>query len=56
MTLAGLPAAMQFSGIDLVTMLAAAITELSPIVTPLSTMTRLPIQTLFPMFTGAVLP
>jgi hypothetical protein len=30
MTFAGLPAAMQLAGIDLVTTLAAAITELSP--------------------------
>ncbi len=52
MILAGLPAAMQFDGIDFVTRLIAPITELSPILTPLRTMTRLPSQTLFPIRTG----
>ena len=55
-TLAGFPAAMQLAGIGLVTTLAAAITELSPIITPLSTITRLPSQTLLPMMTGFVKP
>jgi hypothetical protein len=55
-TRAGLPAAIQLAGIDLVTTLAAAMTELSPIVTPLRTIARLPSQTLFPILIGAFFP
>lgn len=44
-TLAGTPAAKQLAGMSLFTTLPAAITEPSPMVTPLNTVTFIPIQT-----------
>lgn len=52
MILAGMPATSVFGGTSWVTMAPAATTELSPIVTPLRTMTREPSQTLLPIRTG----
>ena len=48
-TLQGFPTATTFAGISLFTTLPAPITELSPIVTPGSTITFPPIHTLFPI-------
>ena len=53
-TLQGFPTATQFSGIDFVTTLPAPIVTLSPIVTPGKIIEHPPIQTLFPIATGAV--
>ena len=52
MTFAGIPAAMQFAGMLFVTSDFAPTTALSPIVTPFSTVTSEPSQTLFPIITG----
>lgn len=49
----GLPNATQFSGIDLVTMLPAPITEFLPMVTPGSIITPPPIHTLSSILTGS---
>src|SRR5438105_14849858 len=51
---AGFPATTTFAGTVLVTTAPAATTELSPIVTPFKTTAFMPIQTLSPIFTGAV--
>lgn len=53
-TRAGLPATNDFSGTLEVTTLPAAITELSPMITPLRMIERAPIQTRLPICTGAV--
>ena len=49
MTLAGTPATTTFAGTFFVTTAAAAITALSPIVTPGSTVAFAPIQTFLPI-------
>lgn len=51
-TLHGTPAARELSGISFVTILPAAIVQLSPIVTPGITATLPPNQTLFPTAIG----
>src|SRR5690242_13158974 len=51
---AGFPATMVFAGTLLVTTAPAATTEFSPIVTPFKITAFIPIQTLSPIFTGAV--
>ena len=52
MTLAGLPAAMQFEGMSFTTTLPAPMVTLSPMVTPGSMVTLPPNQQLLPMVTG----
>ena len=53
MALAGTPAATAFAGTSFVTTAPAAITALSPIMTPGSTVAFAPIQTFFPIRIGA---
>src|SRR5206468_9303019 len=53
-TTAGFPATIVFGAIDFVTTAPAATTELSPMVTPFRITAFIPIQTLSPIFTGAV--
>lgn len=54
MTLQGFPTAIQLAGIDFVTTLPAPIVVPSPILTPGRIMLPPPIQTFFPILTGAV--
>jgi len=53
MTRHGLPAAMTLGGMSRVTTLPAPMIELSPIVTPLRTIDRVPMKTFRPIFTSA---
>src|SRR5213076_772031 len=53
-TIAGFPATTEFGSTLLVTTEPAATTEFSPIVTPFKITAFMPIQTLSPIFTGAV--